>query len=92
MNLNHSHISKRQLTYSLTTTEFLTKCDKINKLQMQLLTAQEHNDHLIYTPVPGTLNILKNANMRTLLLPFSITIFNINLTNCPDRYRLHMTK
>lgn len=66
MILNHSQISKRQLTYSLTTTEFLTKCDEINKFQMQFLTTQEHNDHLIYTPVPGTLNIL--VNMCTLLL------------------------
>ena len=56
------------MTYSLTTTEFITKCDEIDKLEMQFLTAQEHNDHLIYTPVPGTLTILKNANMRTLLL------------------------
>jgi len=68
MILNHSQISKRQLTNSLTTTEFLTKCDEINKLQMQFLTTQEHNDYLIYTPVPGTLNILKNVNMCTLLL------------------------
>jgi len=66
MILNHFQISERQLTYSLTNTEFLTKCDEIDKLQMQFLTAQGHNDHLIYTPVPGTLNILKKANMRTL--------------------------
>jgi hypothetical protein len=68
MILNHSQISKRQLTYSLTTTEFLTKCDEINKFQMQFLTTQGPNDQLIYTPVPGTLNILKNVNMCTLLL------------------------
>lgn len=68
MILNYSQISKRQLTYSLTTTEFLTKCDVTDKLQMQFLTAQLHTDHLIYTPVPRTLNILKNTHICTLVL------------------------
>jgi hypothetical protein len=68
MILHYSQISKRQLIYSLTTTEFLTKCDETDKLQMQFLTEQEHSDYLIYATVPGTLNILKNANMCTLVL------------------------